>query len=399
MTRMKYVILVGDGMADEPQPSLGKKTPLEAARTPNMDALAAAGLVRLVQTIPAGMSPGSDVANMSLMGYDPAEYYTGRAPIEAAGMGVELDPRDTAFRCNLVHMEEGRMVDYSTGAIESADAHALIAELQPAIGTGSVRLFPGVSYRHLLLIRDFPRGELSLTPPHDITDREVKDFLPRGAGSHLLTDIMERARAVLKASPHNARRAAAGKMTATDVWFWGQGAATVLPPLRERFGLQGAVISAVDLVRGLGRLAGMTAITVQGATGYLDTNYAGKVEAAARALESLDLVYLHVEAPDETSHEGSLPKKIQAIEDFDAKVVGEIARLRKRHADLRLLVLPDHATLLSTKTHHRMPVPFLACGAGIPRGAASSYCEKAAPEAPLLTGPGLFEEFIRGDFA
>lgn len=397
-TGRKYAILVGDGMADEPQSALGGKTPLEHARIPRMDALAAAGQVRLAKTIPDGMPPGSDVANMSLMGYDPAAYYTGRAPIEAAGMGVGLAPEDTALRCNLVHVVDGRMADYSAGAIETADAHALIGELRAVVEGDAVRLHAGVSYRHLLVIREFPPGPLVLTPPHDIADRPIEDHLPRGPGSEILLDLMERARSVLAASPTNARRVAEGKIAVTDVWFWGQGAATVVPTLQERFGLTGAVISAVDLVRGLGRLAGMTVLRVPGATGYLDTDYAGKVEAAAKALETMDLVYIHVEAPDETSHEGSLEKKLRAIEDFDARVVGPISDLRGRHPGLRILVLPDHATLLRTRTHHPMPVPFLVSGPGIEPDASAAYSERAARTSPPFTGATLFDELVRGEF-
>jgi 2,3-bisphosphoglycerate-independent phosphoglycerate mutase len=364
-----------------------------------MDALAEAGRVGRVKTIPDGLTPGSDVANMSLLGYDPAAHYTGRAPIEAAGMGIVLGKDETAFRCNLVQIEGGRMADYSTGSIETPVARALIEELQPVLSTGTVRLFPGVSYRHLLVIKGFPRGSLVCTPPHDITGRGIESYLPSGPGSEILRGLMERARGVLAGSPVNARRVAEGKPRATDIWLWGHGVATVLPALGERFGLTGAVISAVDLVRGLGRMAGMEVLTVRGATGYLDTNYAGKVRAAEEALETKDLVYLHVEAPDETSHEGSLEKKLQAIEDFDARVVGELARIAKRRGDLRLLVLPDHATLLSTKTHDATPVPFVACGPGIPRSASKTYCERAASEAPVVTGPELFKEFLRGNLA
>lgn len=396
---MKYAILIGDGMADEPQAALDGKTPLEAASTPGMDALARSGRVLRVQTVPEGMPPGSDVANLSLLGYDPAAYYTGRAPIEAAGMGVELPPGATAFRCNLVSIRDGRMADYSAGAIETPDAHALVEELRGELGSDSVQLHPGVSYRHLLVVTGFPSGELDLTPPHDITDQPVSGHLPSGPGSDLLRDLMGRARDVLATSPVNARRKAGGKTPATDIWLWGHGAATVLPTLGKRYGLSGAVITAVDLVRGLGRLAGMEPIVVEGATGYLDTNYAGKVAAGLKALQTRDLIYLHVEAPDEASHEGSLEKKLQAIEDFDSRVVAEITRGVQSLGDVRILVLPDHPTFLSTRTHDSRPVPFVVAGAGIEPGSAGAYCERSAPEKPLYTGVSLFEEFLRGTFA
>lgn len=393
---MKYAILVGDGMADEPQASLGGKTPLEAARTPNMDSLAAEGELGLVRTIPPGMSPGSDVANLSLLGYDPSEHYRGRAPIEAAGMGVELAPSDTAFRCNLVCIREGRMADYSTGAIETPDAHALIEDLRRELEDGRVRLYPGVSYRNLLVVRDLPGGDLACTPPHDISGRPVAEYLPRGAGSDLLLDLMERARRVLRESPRNRERAALGKVVATDIWLWGQGSAMVLPKIPERFGITGYAISAVDLVRGIGVLAGLKPLRVEGATGYLDTNYEGKVEAAAKALDAGGLAFLHVEAPDETSHEGSLEKKIRAIEDFDSRVVGPVARLRERHPDLRILVLPDHATLLSTKTHDPRPVPYALWGAGISARSGKAFSEANASGSIVLSGSELFRKFVSG---
>jgi 2,3-bisphosphoglycerate-independent phosphoglycerate mutase len=385
-------------MADEPQEALGGKTPLEHAATPHMDALAAGGRLGRVRTVPEGMHPGSDVANMSLMGYDPAVYYTGRAPIEAAGMGVALAEDDTAFRCNLVHTAGGTMVDYSAGAIESDDASALIEELKSALDSDTVRLYPGVSYRHLLVIRGFPKGELACTPPHDITGKAFEPHLPVGEGAEILAGLSTRARAVLRESAVNRRRAAAGKVTVTDIWLWGQGSASVFPKIGDRFGLSGSVITAVDLVRGLGRLAGLTVRRVEGATGYLDTNYAGKVAAATEALESEDLVYVHVEAPDETSHEGELGKKLRAIEDFDAKVVGPMAALRKRHERLRILVLPDHPTLLATKTHDATPVPFVVCGTGIEPDGSGRYCEAEAPHEARYSGTTLFEELVRGNF-
>jgi 2,3-bisphosphoglycerate-independent phosphoglycerate mutase len=313
-------------------------------------------------------------------------------------MGVPLAEKDTAFRCNLVHAAGGVMRDYSSGAIETSDAAALIEELKSELDSDTVRLYPGVSYRHLLVIGGFPAGELSCTPPHDITGKPCEPHLPAGAGADILADLALRARAVLRESPVNRRREAEGKVPVTDIWLWGQGRATVLPGIKERFGLTGSVITAVDLVRGLGRLAGLTVRRVEGATGYLDTNYAGKVAAAREALESEDLVYVHVEAPDETSHEGELDKKLQAIEDFDAKVVGPLSRLRERHERLRILVLPDHPTLLSTKTHDDTPVPFVVCGTGIEPDGVRRYCEAEAPPEARFTGTTLFEELVRGNF-
>jgi 2,3-bisphosphoglycerate-independent phosphoglycerate mutase len=396
---MKYAILVGDGMADFPAPELDNRTPLEHATTPNMDRVAARGRVGLVRTIPDGLPAGSDVANLSLLGYDPAAHYQGRAPIEAASMGVALGPSDTAFRCNLVTIQDGIMADYSAGHIDTAAAQAIVADLQKELSSDSVRFHPGVSYRHLAVIADLPQGTCTCTPPHAISGKQVRPYMPAGAGDRVILDLMQRAKAVLARSAANLERAAAGKPPVTDIWLWGQGRAVRLPSLRERYGLTGSVISAVDLVRGLGVLAGMTVRIVPGATGYLGTNYAGKVAAAREALQSEDLVYLHVEAPDETSHEGSLDKKIQAIEEFDRHIVGGVLGLFGEHPDLRLLVLPDHATPVSLKDHHAMPVPFAVCGAGIVADASTAYSEKAAAGRRTLTGVSLFAEFVRGTFA
>ncbi|MBD3344331.1 MAG: cofactor-independent phosphoglycerate mutase [Chitinivibrionales bacterium] len=395
---MKYALLIGDGMADFPQKSLDNKTPLEYALTPHMDACAHDGIVGKVQTVPSGMPPGSDVANMSLMGYDPQQYYDGRAPIEAASMGVDLRQGDKAFRCNLVNLDSKNMVDYSSGHIETDDAHAIIGELKESLDSDSVCFHPGVSYRHLAVVSDFPEGDLKCTPPHDISGREYKPFLPQGTGQERVLDLFYQARDILARSPVNKKRISRGKCPVTDIWLWGQGSAIALPTLAERYSLSGSVVSAVDLVKGLGVLAGLTVCNVPGATGYLDTNYAGKVSAAATALETQDFVYLHVEAPDETSHEGSLEKKITAIEAFDRNVVGEIRKLKDQMKDLRICVLPDHATPVSMKTHHDMPVPYAMCGTHIAANHAQTYCEKSAHDSEIVSGVELFDRFIKGNF-
>ena len=393
--RPKFAILVGDGMADLPVPELGGKTPIAYAATPNMDRMAKHGMVGRVSTVPEGMPPGSDVANLSLMGYDPATCYSGRAPIEAASMGVALSPNDTAFRCNLVTLENGRMADYSAGHIETSEAARIIALLKEKLDNESRRFYPGVSYRHLLVIPDFPAG-CTCTPPHDISGQEYAPHLPKGPGSDALRSLIEKARAVLSGAPENERRLKAGKKPATDIWLWGHGTAVTLQTLQQRFALRGSVISAVDLVRGLGVLAGLTVRKVDGATGYLGTNYAGKVAAAQAALKNEDFVFLHVEAPDETSHEGSLKKKIQAIEEFDKHIVGEMLAFQERMPSLTLLVAPDHATPVSIKTHSSGPVPFVACGGAIMPGTTAAYSEDAARDKPVFSGPELFERFIRG---
>lgn len=400
--KIKYAILVGDGMADLPVAELGGKTPLEYAKTPNMDALARKGIIGRVRTIPEGFDPGSDIANMSLLGYDPALYFTGRAPIEAASMGIALGPQDIAFRCNLVHLSNSVMQDYCAGHIETADAVRIITELQNALNSDTVHFHPGVSYRHLVVIKNLlEAATLRCTPPHDISGKPYAEYLPRGQGQEFVAGLCEKAHAVLAHSATNNDLAARGKTTVTDIWLWGQGRPVEFPSLKSRYGLEGAVISAVDLVRGLGKLAGLSIVKVLGATGYLGTNYRGKVDAARECLAKEDFVYLHVEAPDETSHEGIAAKKIQAIEEFDRHVVGEMVKFRKHIPGLRIMVAPDHATLLSTKTHDAMPVPFAVCGEGIvPDGNSAGYCEQEAlaRSTKIHTGPSLFDAFIKGEF-
>ncbi|MCU0608775.1 MAG: cofactor-independent phosphoglycerate mutase [Chitinispirillaceae bacterium] len=369
-----YAILVGDGMADLPIAKLGNMTPLAYAKTPNMDRVAQTGIIGMVSTVPEGLLPGSDVANLSLLGYDPAKYYSGRAPI--------------AFRCNLVTMENGRMTDYSGGHIETAHAHDIIALLKKNLDGETICFHPGVSYRHLLVIPGFPQGCVC-TPPHDITGKAVNEYLPSGPGCEELLSLMSRARSEIADAPAEIRRGV------TDIWLWGQGKSITLPTMQERFGLSGSVISAVDLVRGLGILAGLTVRIVKGATGYLGTNYAGKVAAAQAALVDEDFVFLHVEAPDETSHQGSLEKKIQAIEEFDRNVVGEMLRFQEERPNLQILVAPDHATPVSLKTHTAQPVPFTACGTGIHAENSSGYCEAVAQSRQPISGPELFERFIK----
>ena len=394
---MKYVFLVGDGMADEPIAELGGRTPLEAAHTPNMDRIAARGRVGRVKTIPDGLPPGSDVANLSLLGYDAAAVFQGRGPIEAASIGVELHPDDTAFRCNVVTLRDGLMDDYSAGHITTEESRPLILEIQAELGTDTVRFVPGVSYRHLAIFRNFPAG-LNCTPPHDISGRPWEAHRPQGPGREIVLELMDKARRVLAASETNKRRVAAGKKPATDIWLWGQGRAMKLPTLRERFGLSGSVISAVDLVRGLGVLAGLKVRMVPGATGYLGTNYAGKIAAAKDALAAEDFVYLHVEAPDETGHEGDVGKKIQAIEEFDKHVVGEILSWAAGRADVRILVAPDHATPIATKTHDGKPVPYAVCGAGVSAGNVRVYSERSAADSPVIPAVEFFERFIKGSW-
>lgn len=391
---MKYAFLVGDGMADRPVAELGGRTPLEAAATPHMDKVVATGRLGRVRTVPEGLPPGSDVANMSLLGYDAAAHFQGRGPIEAASLGVALAPNETAFRCNLVTLEGGLMADYSAGHIGTEESRPIVLDLEAALGRPGVRFHPGVSYRHLTVMADFPDG-LDCTPPHDISGRPWQPHLPRGAGREAVLELMERARRVLAGHPVNARRAAAGKRPATDIWLWGQGRALTLATLKERYGLVGSVISAVDLVRGLGVLAGLGVRLVEGATGYLGTNYAGKVEAAKAALAAEDFVYLHVEAPDEMGHEGRVDKKVQAIEEFDRFVVGEMLDWAEARGDVRVVVATDHETPVAIKTHAAGPVPYAVCGPGIAAGAAKAFSESAAAGLPVESPAAVFDRLIR----
>jgi 2,3-bisphosphoglycerate-independent phosphoglycerate mutase len=386
---MKYVILVGDGMGDYPLAELGGKTPLEAAATPNLDRLAGLGELGCARTIPPGMEPGSDIANLAIAGYDPARYHTGRAPLEAAALGVSLGPEEVAFRCNLVTLRpeaEGLyMEDYSAGHIGSDEARELITALEAALGRDGRHFYPGVSYRHLLVWQQGASGWRTY-PPHDWSGKEVGHLMTGEAAP--LWELIRASWPVLAHQEVNRRRAAAGKKPATSIWLWGQGRPPRLPTLKERFGLKGAVISAVDLIRGIGKYAGLTPILVPGATGFLDTNYAGKVAAALSALKELDLVFVHVEAPDEAGHSGELKLKLQAIEDFDAKVVGPLMKGLAALGDHRVLVLCDHFTPLAVRTHTPEPVPFILYDSRGSRNQARPYTEAAAKATGLLLEQG-----------
>jgi 2,3-bisphosphoglycerate-independent phosphoglycerate mutase len=359
---MKYVILQGDGMADYPIESLGGKTPLEAAATPNMDWLATHGIFGLAHTIPDGFPPGSDVGNMSILGYDPKNYYTGRAPLEAASMGVTLGPDDVAFRCNLVALREDGgvtiMDDFSAGHISTDEATKIIQDLDRQLGGESVKFYPGVSYRHLMVWRS-GIGSVKTTPPHDISDRETAAHLPAGDGASFVRNLMEQSQPLLACHPVNSEREKRGERRATSIWLWGQGNAPKMPTLNKRFGITGAVISAVDLINGLGVYAGLERISVPGITGFLDTNFLGKAEYGLDALRHKDLVFIHVEAPDEAGHMGDAAAKVKAIEAFDEKVVGTVLKGVDRWPDLKILLLPDHATPVALKTHVSDPVPFV----------------------------------------
>jgi len=374
---MKLVVLLGDGMADLPLAALQGRTPLQAAKKPNMDLLAKQGRSGLAQTVPEGFPPGSDVANLSVMGYAPSQHYSGRAPLEAAAMNVLLGEADIAFRCNFVTIEDGVMLDYSAGHITTEEGRELIEALQPVMPQR--RLYAGVSYRNLLVLQ--AGANAICTPPHDISDQPVSEHLPHGSDSEQLIRLMNAAQPILACHPVNVRRIAAGKRPANAIWLWGQGPAPVMPSFAEKYGLKGAMISAVDLLKGIGRYAGLEVIDVSGATGTIDTNYEGKVQATLEALKSCDFVYLHIEAPDEAGHEGNTELKVRAIELFDERVVGPVVNgLKNCGEDWRVLLLPDHATPISIKTHSRDPVPFTITGTGIEADGVKRFDEDAAKE-------------------
>jgi len=400
---MKYAIVIPDGCADEPQSSLGGKTPLEAARTPNMDAIAAAGVVGRANHVPASLPAGSDVANLSLLGYDPMAHFTGRAPLEAAAQGIELGKDDWAVRCNLVTVEDQTMCDFTAGHISTEEATALLATAQEKLGSERLRFYPGVSYRNLLVYRGAGApapfsNDTRATPPHDLTDKSVLDDFPRGPGSDLLNQLMHDSVALFADHPVNIARKQAGKKPATNIWLWGQGRTPALESFASAYGRRGAMITAVDLLRGLAALVGWERIEVPGATGYLDTDYAAKGRYAINALPNTDVICVHVEATDEASHEGRTDAKIAALEEIDRHIVGPLHAALKAQGDYRILVLPDHPTPIRTKTHSHGAVPFTIAGSGVSRDANTTYDEPSANRSSLSFDPGwkLMRFFLDG---
>ena len=378
MEMAKYLILLGDGMADEPLEELEGKTPLEVASTPNMDRLAREGICGWVRTVPPSLPPGSDVANLSVLGFNPETFYTGRAPLEAAAMGVEMGPDDVAYRCNLVTVKEGVMEDYSAGHISSEEAAQLVDALDDALGSEEFSFYPGVSYRHLLLWRG-GKDTVETTPPHDISGREIQGYLPKGEGAEKLLALMEASREILARHPVNIRRVEEGRNPATMIWLWGQGKRPRLPAFKDVYGLEGAVISAVDLMKGLAVLLGMEPLNVPGATGYLDTNYEGKARAALEFLgDGGDLVYLHIEAPDEAGQQGDIQAKIRAIEDIDSRVLPQILEAAWMSEEpFQILLLCDHPTPIRIRTHTSDPVPFVIWRSQQEWAGEEGYNEKA----------------------
>lgn len=404
MATMKHVLIIPDGVADEQQPSLGGKTPLQAANIPHMDAVAAAGIIGRTDNVPASMPSGSDVGTMTLFGYDTLKFHTGRAPIEAAAQGIELNDGDWAVRCNLVTVNDGQMTSFTADQFPNDAGHQLIQLLQKdQCGDSHWKYHAGVSYRNLLLYR--ARGEAApfstethSTPPHDITGQPIAPHLPTGPGSADLLALMERSRELFADAAPNLARLQAGDLAATQTWLWGIGRRPALQPFVDRYGVRGAVITAVDLLRGMGRLIGWQVVEVEGATGYLDTDYAAKGRAAIETLQrdDVDFLVVHVEATDEASHEGDTAAKLKAVESIDHHIVRPVHDWLKQQGDYRLLISPDHPTYLRTRTHSHGDCPFAMCGTGIQSNSPVTYDEIAAatsdvgfPEGHLLMGEFL----------
>jgi len=397
---MKYIILVPDGLADQPLKELGGKTPMEAARTPHMDFMAKHGFSALTQTIPDGMPPGSDIGNLALMGYDPKKDLSGRASLEAANVGIKLKDDEVVFRCNLVTVRElspsggmspsvqgdsslpdFQMLDYSAGHISSDEAKNLIEHLERALDWPDLRFYAGKSYRHLMVIKTInvpAMLAIKTVPPHDIMGQSTKSYLPQGPQSDQLVNIMEKSRQILGMHQINKIREGSKENPANMVWLWGQGGRSNLPLFKDRFGLSGSVISAVDLVNGIGRLAGLDVLSVPGANGYYDTNYKGKADYALNSLKKHDFVYVHVEATDEAGHNGDWNAKVKCCEHFDKKIVGPVIKAFGKAKGVRVLVCPDHPTPIATRTHDRSPVPFVMWGEGIEPNGTKKYSEKEA---------------------
>ncbi|MBF0293914.1 MAG: cofactor-independent phosphoglycerate mutase [Magnetococcales bacterium] len=386
---MKFVVLLGDGMSDRPMEALGGLTPLMAAHTPNLDRMVREGIGGWTLNTPAGHYPGSDIANLGVLGYDVTKSYTGRSPLEAAAMGVELGENDVAFRCNLVTLAEGFTVmsDFSAEHISTAEAGRIVATLNERLGSEQFRFYTGVSYRHLLVWRG-GGDRITAKPPHDISDRPIAGALPSGPDAGPILDLMRASWNFLADHPVNQERVAAGKKPANAIWLWGHGRKPSLLPFRDRFGRRGGMISAVDLMRGIASHIGFDVIHVPGATGWIDTDYEGKARGCLEGLRERDLMFVHVESPDEAGHAGRLDYKLKAIEDFDARLVGPVLDALARQGPFRALALPDHPTPLVTKTHDPGPVPFAMCGEGIVPDANERYDERLLQTASVTFDPG-----------
>lgn len=405
---MKYIVMVPDGMADYPLEELDGRTPLECAKIPNITFMTVNGRVGTACFIPKGMSPASDVANLAILGYDPAKYYSGRGPLEAANMGIDLGRDDVAFRCNLITEDKGFLTDYSAGHITNKEADILIRALDKKLGNENVKFYPGISYRHLTLMKngrhfniDGKKADLSkisYMPPHDIVGQRVDKNLPKGKGAELLINLMNESKKILEKHEVNKVRIDLKENPANMIWLWGQGVKPDLPNFEEKYGLSGSIISAVNLLNGIGRIIGLDVITVPGATGYYDTNYQGKADYAVKSLEKNDFVFIHVEATDEAGHNRDIRAKIGAIENFDKFIVGTVLESFKNKDEVKMMLLPDHATPISLGTHAADSVPFVMYGAGIEPDSVMVFSEKSG-KASRLTFPNgwqLLDYFIKG---
>lgn len=385
---MKYLVMLCDGMADEPNEALGNSTPMEKANKPCMNSLAAKAEVGIVKTVAEGLKPGSDVANLSVLGYEPAVYYSGRSPLEAASIGIDLKDTDVTLRCNLVTLsddedyENKTILDYCADDISSEEAKILIEYIQEKLGNDVFRFYPGVSYRHCLVWSNGNPHLGVLTPPHDITGKVITDYIPKGEAVDELYDLMKKSYDLLKDHPVNKARIARGKRPANSIWLWGEGTKPLLDNFSEKFGIKGSMISAVDLLKGIAICAGMNSVDVDGATGYLDTNFDGKCKAAIEEFKNgADLVYVHVEAPDECGHRGEIENKVKAIEMIDEHILGPVVEFLKGYDDFAVLVCPDHPTPLSIRTHTSTPVPYLIYDSKNEiNSGVKVFCEKEARE-------------------
>jgi len=378
----KYIICLGDGMSDEPIKELGNKTPIEAATIPAMTQFAEKGSVGRVHTVPKGLHPGSDVTNMGILGYNPHNYYTGRGPIEAASMGITTTPDEVIFRCNLVTIENNIMKDFTAGHISNEEGAALLNELNTHFKGKGVTFYPGVGYRNIVVL-DKKFNSLTTTAPHDITDQSTTPYLPKGDTQSEIEKFIEECHQILKNSPINKQREKENKKPANNIWPWSQGKMPILPSFKDTHGLTGGIITAVDLLKGLGVLAGLETPSIEGATGFIDTNYKSKLDAAFSVLETHDFVYIHIEAPDECGHMGDFKLKTQAISDFDKNIINPVLSYATQNTDTAVLILPDHPTPCAIKTHTSDPVPFIIYHPKLSPNSISSYSEKSSLESNL----------------
>lgn len=402
---MKYLVVLCDGMADYPVEELGNKTPMQAAHKPNMDMLAKDSEVGLVKTVADGSKPGSDVANLSVLGYDPAVYYSGRSPLEAGSIGIDMKPTDVSFRCNLVtlsdeeNFEDKTIIDYCAGDISSAEAKQLIDYLKGYFDNDRFCLYAGVSYRHCLIWHNGTLDVGTLTPPHDITGKKIAKYIPTAENARPLLEMMKKSCELLANHPINIERVKKGLNPANAVWFWGEGVRKPLASFKDKFGLNASMISAVDLLKGIGKFSGMHVVNVEGATGYLDTNFEGKAEAAAKEFAAgSDFVYVHIEAPDECGHRHEIQNKVKAIELIDQKVLAPLIEALKAYGEYRIMILPDHPTPLALRTHTNDPVPYLIYDSRVRKNGVDCFCEKTAKQTGIYvpTGHTLIDKFIKG---